>query len=282
MRFHVDIEEFSNRVVQITGRSFYLQSLLDMYSEPRWSPELAAPRQLKAEFLGRILIVLHENVSKLSEKSQKALFEKGEIASLHPMCSTIFPFLPGPLDGVASEQAVLPENVSQIIKEQLKGLEISPQSFAALVNSSLLYDVDSKFVDLAVEAVKQARYVLTDVKDRNDLLGVLNGLAHVSTITNNTLLQDEVRILVRKYRTDTNVALSPDEMLKIALIASGSHTNSELWLKSIGEWLTEISFLDLKKDEAELLYENLQELCRLRPELWYHCGRAIAALQSII
>ena len=66
--------------------------------------------------------------------------------------------------------------------------------------------------------------------------------------------------------------------MKVALVASSSHEKVDDWRRSIGDWLTELAFGDLKVEEGKILYSNLLCLLNADPELWVPCGRAEAAL----
>ena len=50
----VNIDQFSEWAISNCG-GFYLQSLVDMRSEPRWDPDFVMASQMKADFFGRIL-----------------------------------------------------------------------------------------------------------------------------------------------------------------------------------------------------------------------------------
>jgi len=93
-------------------------------------------------------------------------------------------------------------------------------------------------------------------------------------------LADELRLLVRRYRRDTQYALSLDEAFRICLVASASRSDLKDWRESVGDWLTELAFEDFQGKEGEALYSHLQCLCHVVPELWVSCGRADAALAA--
>ena len=55
----VDYGRFSDWALSRSGEHYYMQSLADMRTEPRWNPDLAAASQMQADFLGRIMIAGH-------------------------------------------------------------------------------------------------------------------------------------------------------------------------------------------------------------------------------
>ena len=65
----------------------------------------------------------------------------------------------------------------------------------------------------------------------------------------------------------------------VCLLAAASRESLKDWTEFIGDWITELAFLDeLEKDEINMLYSQLQYLCHAVPELWVTCDRACAAL----
>lgn len=277
--FNINSDEFADHVTHLSGQWFYLQALVDMRSEPRWSPDMASVSQMKAEFIGRITIALSLYKSDLSQQSRDKLFSNDDVSTISPLSQTLAPFLPGPLEGRISAQEDLPEYLNEIIKKQFEQEELTPHSFAALVNSSLLFHMGSEYAELAARTVKEAKYVVSNVKERDEIVAVVTGLARVCAVTGNSTLMKEVRILSRKYRQDTNIALTVEELIKISLVTCSANREELQWSVAVGEWLAELAFMDITKEEADILYSNIEVLCRLKPGLWQHCGRACAALK---
>ena len=42
----------------------------------------------------------------------------------------------------------------------------------------------------------------------------------------------------------------------------------------IGDWLTELAFVDMSREEAHALQAEIYRLLHLEPTLWETCGRA--------
>ena len=108
----------------------------------------------------------------------------------------------------------------------------------------------------------------------------LNGLATVAAASRGQALADELRILVRRYRRDTEYALSIEEAIRICLVASASRADLNEWRDYVGDWLTELAFGDFQGNEGKAFYSHLQCLCHAVPELWVSCGKADAALTA--
>jgi hypothetical protein len=123
-------------------------------------------------------------------------------------------------------------------------------------------------------------YVLSELENKAQLLYILNGLAGIAAVSRNISLANDVRILVRRYRSDPQFGLSIDEALSVLLVASASHEALGQWRECVGEVMTELAFGRLDGDEARVLHSRLLVLLHSVPELWVSCARAEAALRS--
>jgi hypothetical protein len=123
-------------------------------------------------------------------------------------------------------------------------------------------------------------YTLANLESRSQLIAILNGLATVAAITRNPALADELRILVRRYRHDSEYGFSIEESMKMCLVASAGREDLMEWRQFAGEWLTELAFGELEGQEGEVLYSHLSALLHSVPELWVSCARADAALKA--
>ncbi|HHJ18761.1 MAG TPA: hypothetical protein ENJ84_02850 [Gammaproteobacteria bacterium] len=266
---------YSNR-----GEQYYMQSLADMRLEPRWNPDLAVASQMKADFLGRIMIAAKNYEDNFKDSALHGLIFGAEADSIQSLCDFPHAYYPGPLEGAEDSPNTLPTDLSEAIEEQLTAEEVGVSSFIALVNSAMIFHVDSDQVELAAEALKQANYRLAKLKNKSQLLGILNGLATVAANSRNPPLADELRILLRRYRHDNRYGVSIEEAMRICLVASASHKELMEWREFAGDWLTELAFWDFEGDEGNVLHSHLRCLCHAVPELWVTCARADAALMA--
>ena len=276
----VETDSFCELTLKNRGQEFYLQSLADMRLEPRWHPDLSAASQMKADFFGRIMIAAKIYEKNINSGELYALVLGTKSGSLHSLSELPRPYFPGPLEGAENGPNILPAEFSEAIETQLRAEEVGPSSFVALVNSALLFRVDSDQADLAARALKLGSHRLANVEDRSQLLAILNGLATVAAAARSRVLADELRILVRRYRGDAQYALSIDESMRICLAAAASRTDLNDWREFAGDWLTELAFGDLEDNDGLVLHSHLQYLCHVAPELWVFCGRADAALMA--
>ena len=277
---HVDIDSFCKGAVNQRGILYYMQSFADMRLQPRWNPDFAKAPHMKANFFARIMAAAKNFEKNLKNEELRNLVLGTGPESLHSLSEFPRLYYPGPLEGAEDRLNILPAEVSEAIEEQLGAKKITPLSFTALVNFAPFCLIYTEQAELAAEALKLGKYQLADIENKLQLLSILNGLATVAATVRSTSLADELRILVRKYRHDTQYALSLEECIPIYLVASASRVNLNDWRKYCGDWLTELAFGDLKGKDGETLYSLIQNLCHTVPELWTSCGKAHAALQA--
>lgn len=69
----------------------------------------------------------------------------------------------------------------------------------------------------------------------------------------NTVLADELPILVRRYRRNSEYGFSIEEAMRIFLVASAGLEDLMEWQRFAGEWLTELVLGELEGDEGKVL-----------------------------
>jgi len=276
----IDYQRFSDWAVSNRGDQYYMQTLADMRVEPRWNPDLAAAPQLQADFFGRIMVAGKNFQANLGEGELREiiLFDGGQ--SLIKLCEFPHPYLPGPLEGAEDSPNALPDDIARTIEEQLDSDEVEAASFIALVNSAMIFRITSGHAELAAKALRLGNYTLANLKDKAQLVGILNGLAAVAAVSRNAALADELRILVRRYRREAEHGVSIEQAIKMCLVASAGREELMEWRQFSGEWLTELAFGELQGNEGEFLHSHLLALLHSVPELWISCARADAALQA--
>ena len=275
----VNIDHFTNWAFEKCG-GFYLQSLVDMRSEPRWDPDLVNASQIKANFLGRIAIAARKNEANIKGSPIFRLLISDDAGSVQALSDLFYTWLPGPLEGTESTNRTLPDDVANAIETQLNATQIAKSSFFALVNCARIYRISANQSQLAADVLKRANYWIQDIECQSELVAILNGLATAAAVTRSTKLADELRVLVRKYRRDSQFRLSIPEVVKLCVSAAASRSDLNEWIEFVGEWLTELAFEDLEEEEGQMLHQYLSWLCQIVPELWVTCGRADAALEA--
>lgn len=277
---NIDYQRFSDWAVNNRGENYYMQTLADMRAEPRWNPDLAAASQMQADFFGRIMIAGNNFQASLREgELRDTILGDGE-QSLIKLCEFLRPYFPGPLEGAEDSPNALPGDLAHIIEEQLDSDEVEAASFIALVNSAMVFRITSGHSELAAKALRLGNYTLANLEDKSQLVSILNGLATVAAVSRNPALADELRILVRRYRRDSEYGFSIEEAMRMCLVASSGREDLMEWRQFAGEWLTELAFGELEGNEGEVLHSHLLALLHSVPELWVSCARADAALKA--
>lgn len=279
---YVDFDLFCKWASGKRREQFFMQSFADMRTEPRWNPSLSAASQIKADFFGRIMIAAGKYADNIEAGEFRDLVISDRPGSLQSSSELPAPFWPGPLEAVGVSPNELPDGLTQVIDKQLDTNEAEPLSFVALVNSAMIFKVTADQAELAVKALRLGNYRLSNVEDKSQLQNILFGLATVAAITRNSSLANELRIVVRRYRHDSQYSFTIEESMMICLVASASRDDLTEWLEFSGEWLTELAFEELNEDQANILLSCLHSLMQAVPELWVTCGRADAALKAYL
>ena len=277
----IDIDEtFCEWVLGKSSEQFHMQSFADMRLEPNWNPSFATADQLKEEFFGRIMIAAVDYKDNIKNDELHELIFGTASDSIQSLSSFPYTYLPGPLDGSKNIPKTMPAELSQAIEDQLGTENVEPSSFTALVNSALIFQVDPNHAELAAQILRLGNHRLGNVTDKAQLFAILHGLAIVAAMGRNFSLADDLRILMRRYRHDTQYDFSVEDEIRICLLASASREDLDEWRKFVGDWLTELSFEELEKREGAALLSHLRCLCNSVPDLWVFCGRADAALTA--
>lgn len=276
----VDYQTIAGWAVNIRGEHYYMQTLADMRIAPCWDPDLAAASQMQADFLGRVMIAGSQFRENLGEGELRDIILGHAEYSFIKNCDYPRAFFSGPLEGSENSPNALPDDLARSIEEQLDSEKIEAASFIALVNSAMIFRITSDHAELAAKALKLANYTLSNLEDKSQLLGILNGLATVAAVSRSSALAEELRILVRRYRRDRQYGFNIENAIRVCLVACAGREDFVEWRAFVGEWLTELAFGDLEDGEGEVFHSRLSTLLHLVPELWISCAKADAALEA--
>ena len=282
VQWGIDYDRFSEWAFSNRGKHFYMQSLADMRVEPGWKPDLVVAPQLQARFFGRIINSGNSYQANLSDgELRDTILGDGE-QSLIKQCEFPYPFFPGPLEGAidSPDTLPLPDDLTRVIEEKLGNDKVEAASFIALVNSAMVFRITSVHAEMAAKVLRRGNYTLVNLEDKSQLLDILNGLATVAAVSRTPALADELRIIVRRYRRDSQYGFSVEEAMIISLVASASRKDLMEWRELAGDWLTDLAFGELEGNEGDFLHSYLSALLHSVPELWISCARADAALQA--
>ena len=281
VQYGTNFDQISRWALNNHFENFYMQSLADLRTEPRWIPDLAVASQLKAEFLGRIIVAGNKYEKNIAPgELYDTIFGNGQQSILNTIQFPLS-FFPGPLEGAEDSPSPLPVELARVIEQQLDTDEVKASSFFPLVNSSMIFRIEPDHAELAAKALSITNHHIANLEDKNQLMNILHGLATASAISRNPSLASELRILVRRYLRDPQFGISAQESMRICLVASAAQKELTKWREFAGEWLTELAFSEMEKEEAEVLRSNLITLLHAVPELWITCAKADAALEAL-
>lgn len=279
---HLDVEKFARWALDVRGRNFLLQALIDLRTEPRWAPEGASNDRLDADFVGRIRNAATNHAEAIADTPLHDLLLGTGPASLAARVTFPASFLPGPIEGATAPAIDPPPDFLEILDRTLASEDLTAHSVIALINVSALFRVENERIDRAIELIRAGSYRFSgegEVAQRNLLL---DGLAKVAANTRRPDLAKDVRIMLRRLRVDGDSAFSASKEFLTCLIAASAHSDLEEWARFVGDCAIELSLVVEDSDEAGILHTDLTHLCAYEPALRGTAGRAIAALEALL
>ena len=277
-----DIGLFIEKIHNIRIEHCYMQSFVDMRIEPHGNFNMGSASQMKEDCLGRIISAAKKYEINIKDKNLNDIISNMDRKFPPPYNVLLYSPLLGPSDETDHNLNLFSADRLKVIKKQLCARDVKLSSFAEFAVLAKIFRIDSDYMELVIKAMKRCDYRFADVEDRQELLGVLSGLATVAATTRNSALANNLRILVFRYCHDLQYPLLPEEAMGICLAAAASHAGIDDWRKFIGESITKLAFGKLEIDDGKVLYSHLQCLCHAVPELWISSGRANAALKAFI
>ncbi|QWG13107.1 hypothetical protein KMZ29_26130 [Bradyrhizobium sediminis] len=272
--------DFVEWAMENRGFVYYLQTFIDLRREPRWLPDFIFPEQLKPEFAGRIVAAAAQAALEAGPLRDLILGDGDN--SLRTQVEFPDSFFPGPLEGGSPAIQSMPEDVEAALIKNLQKDEITPRSFATLVNSALVWKLDQKWADLAADRLRQAKYQLRDITSQNEAFTLLSGLSTVAAVTRSKRLAEETRILMRVIKRKPGLEITMENAVRISLIAAAAYQDLGDWCKYVGDCLSEFAFEDMAPDKALVLRNHIAVLRLLEPALWRTSSRADAAVTGLL
>ncbi|MDP1931604.1 MAG: hypothetical protein Q8L60_09115 [Gammaproteobacteria bacterium] len=282
MHLNLGVDQFHKWVLESHGVNFYAQSFADMRQEPRWSPDMLSPEQVKAYLLGRILVAAESSREVLERTKIHNIIFGDQPESVQMQITFPKSYMPGPLEGDADATPEMPVEFVELIEKQLYSEETGPSSFFALLNFALIFKIDSNYAQHTAEILKEKQYHLNNVENVQQLISILSRLATLAAVTRSTKLADELLLLLRAYRRDKEYKLSIDEYIHIGLEAAASRSERKEWCVYVGNLFQQLAFSELSCDEAKSAVYYMGSLCRCVPQLWRTCSIADAAFQAYV
>ena len=195
---------------------------------------------------------------------------------------SLYSGVPGPLGGGVEAVVPIPSKLESSIRNRLEADELTAESFFGLVNAVVIFRADTQLSELAARALARVGYQFRKSSGGDEAFALLNGLAMVGAVTRSTALAKGVQILARIGRRHARDSFSPDAVARVALIAAAANEGFSGWREAVGDWVTELAFAEMSREEAVALQQVLGVLLEIEPRLWSACGRAVAALQAVV
>ena len=278
----VDLQANLDWARQGRGRFFFMQTLADLRTEPRWLPDLMNSEQLRQEFIFRMVIAGDRAKERLPSGELQALLLEDEAGSLRSSMAPPFAYLPGPLEGASvAPQPFPPEMLEELRKPIDKGV-VDANFFASAVNYALVLRLDNEVSSLIADVLRSANHRLNFSGESEITFSLLAGLSVVAAVTRSPELMNEIRVLTRVLRRRKDTEIEPDNEMRIGLIACAAHKDLDRWCASVGDWFLEIANEEIEIDMAAGLREHLRHICQITPQLWRSCAGAEAALSAVI
>jgi hypothetical protein len=279
IKHSVNKQSFSQWAMTNRSVAFYLQSLADLRLEPRWLPDFAAPTQIRAEFVSRIANA-SQQYQAIDGSSPLAKILAGDDGSVRSKLEFPFSFLPGPLEGGSTSPSDLPTDLIENLRNPNVDGVLTGKFFAGIVNSALVFRLTSDHAALVTQALRAANHRLSLDGESHLSFSLLSGLAMVAAVTRTPELAQDVRLLANLLQRRESTRIEPENLMRIAMIASASAEDVHQWCRLVGDWFSDFSYSDITPLQSKQLREHLRSLCYLVPHLWISCSKADAAFAA--
>lgn len=257
----------------------FIQSFCDLRVDPRLTPQFIFPAQLKAEFVGRIYGAFSDNMEGIKGSPIYSLLESDGQNGLKAHIGFNL-FWPVPLHSGRNSELELPDELRQKLDRIRETGKMDGESISFLANAAYLFPVDSVYSEsIAAELIKVG-HRLDGTEDNENLFVMLKELAIIAACTRSTKLAKQIRVVVRRYRQNALASLDIGATMEICLYASASYSDTDGWVRFLGNWIEELAFGDLTDSECEVLRSYIEGLTHVVPQLWASCAKADAALAA--
>ncbi len=266
-------QELCDWIARNFGQDFYIGNLLDLRTDSRWLPDYAEQSQLRSELFGRLL----NSISVIDETEHHKYLKKDD-ETLSNLPFTIDMFLPGPLEG-GIEPPDMPNYIEEIVNNGLAISGSTINSFTGFMNSSRFWKLDKQHLASVSEKIRSSGHMFEKIESIEVLYSCLNGLAVAASVTKSELLADELLVLTRVYRKELLKGCKLQELVFIGVLASGSFSNITSWCKYLGQYLSELTYLNLGNEEQKLYY-LIKAICDLEPRLFTTVSKAYVLIEE--
>ncbi len=279
---HIGPEHFSHWSLDHCGRRFFLQTLIDLRSEPRWDPNGATVERIDADLVGRIRNAATTYAAHIQDPVLRELLLGTGPTSIAGRVRFPASFLPGPIEGAPERDRAPPPEFDEILDRTLESQHLTAHSVIALINVSAMFSVENERVDRAVALIRKASFHFVDDTPETERNYLIQGLAKVAARTRRPDLAGDVRTMLRRLRVDGASQLPASQEFLTCLEAAAAHASRDEWAGFVGDCAFELALEVNDQTEADILLADLKRLCIYEPALRSCAGKAIAALNALL
>jgi hypothetical protein len=261
---------------------FFMQSFVDLRTEPRWLPDLMSNRQLRFEFWSRIRSAVISAGDRLP-KGQLHDAVLGASGKGGPTgMDSLLTHLPGPLEGGVAAVLPIPDDILRDLGKPDDDQVLEADSLTGITTAALVFRVDSEIARKVAEILRGVKYRLNFGGKTGVSFFLLAGLAMVAAVSRTPQLTGEVRILSRVLHRRGELEYDSDNAMRIAMIACAAHAEAEPWARAVGDWFLELACEPISVATAGMLRSNLRLLGQIDSSLWPFLAKADAALACVL
>ena len=276
---------FSDWLSEIPDTWFFLQNYVDMRIEPRWSPLSFDSQALKSACIGRIFSAAAEFAESIHSEELRDMFLDGGKESLLEQFKrsvACLPEYPGPLSAATGSLGRMRDELRTEVEHTVGAGVVDRSSLALFSTTATMFYVGEELAVQVAKNLKANRHRISEIEDASQLFDIVMRLAVAAAVCRSEALADELGIIARMDRSSNGLFRNVHKSMNICLSSAASRPKLQDWARYVGDWLTELSFLDISDEDAGALASSLRCLMELVPELWKTCARADAALQALI
>ena len=277
----VDLSRVRKGDISVQQAVHHIQSLVDMRVEPFSNPGITSPILIRNYLLARIKIALKE-ADNARPRGQRCLDLGTNCEDQQTLAwDELMHLQRGPLQGGLRFPA-MPDELRQDILRRLETDGAPDQMYGLLINASLTYAPDSELARAAKQTIRRTHNGFAEIATEDSLGNILSGLAIVAARSRCSGLAQELLGMVSRHRGGRQPRLEVGSACDIGLLAAASHEGFDSWIEFTGNWLTVVAFSTMKDHEPSRMNNYLESLLYLVPQLRRTCGRAKAAIKSLL
>lgn len=276
------IEEWSQ---QNYSRAGEILRLLDSQEEPLVLASTVGARSLRQEVIRRLRLLkqTHEDAGRDIPKSQDI---ESVITNVQDSSTNDLLLVPGPAELHIRADRSLPQNFAEYVADLWSKGDVK-QAIAFLAGSSQYFKLPDHSLDGLRLVLKQLTIKIGET-EFDDVVSQLNAASIVAAATSNTLIADDIAMLVRLLAKNVTTSSEVDWIVRILLQAAGTFSDAEEWRYWLDSKLVDVAQAIPTNSKESLVYfvEQLEIMETVLPvERWFQLNAkriAIAGVQTAV